>query len=87
VWRLGRRRCLSCADPEDPCEGWVQRRLVREDAFDSRRLCSSRLLWLSTLAHRCVFPLRGEATADGEPASVTDEEPARDSAGRCDPVD
>ena len=22
VWRLGRRKCLSCADPEDPCEGW-----------------------------------------------------------------
>jgi hypothetical protein len=30
---------------------------------------------------------RGKATADGEPASVTDEKPARDSAGRCGPVD
>ena len=34
-----------------------------------------------------VFPLRGKATADGEPASVTDKEPALNSAGRCDPVD
>ena len=31
--------------------------------------------------------LRGNARADGEPASMTDEKPARDSAGRCDPVD
>ena len=31
--------------------------------------------------------LRGKARADGEPASVTDEKPARDSAGRCDPVE
>ena len=38
MWRLGRRRCLSCADPEDPCEGWVQRRLVREDAIRSQAL-------------------------------------------------
>ncbi len=35
----------------------------------------------------CVIPLRGKATADGEPASVTDEEPAHDSTGRCGPVD
>jgi hypothetical protein len=31
--------------------------------------------------------LRGKARADGEPASVTDEKPARDSTGRCGPVD
>ncbi len=29
MWRLGRRMYLLCADPEDPCKGWVQRRLVR----------------------------------------------------------
>jgi hypothetical protein len=55
--------------------------------FDPRRLCSSRLLWLSAMAHRYVCPLRGKATADGEPASVTDEKPAHDSAGHFDPVD
>jgi hypothetical protein len=32
-------------------------------------------------------PARGTATADGEPASVAGEEPARYSAGRPDPVD
>ena len=31
--------------------------------------------------------LRGEATADGTPASVSDEEPAYDSAGRDSPVE
>jgi hypothetical protein len=31
--------------------------------------------------------LRGNTTADGEPANVTGETPAQDSAGRCDPVD
>ena len=65
--------------------GWAKE--TRQGRYDSRRLCSSRLLWVSTMAHRYVFPLRGKATADGEPASVTDEEPARDSVGRCDPVD
>jgi hypothetical protein len=79
--------CISCADPEDPCEGWGHSRLVREDALDPRRLCSSRLLWLSTMAHWYVFPLRGKATADGEAASVTDEEPALTSASHSDPVD
>jgi hypothetical protein len=38
VWRLGRRMCLSCADPEDPYEGWGQGRLVREDATLSQAL-------------------------------------------------
>jgi len=32
-------------------------------------------------------PARGIATADGEPASVAGEEPARGSAGLPDPVD
>jgi len=31
--------------------------------------------------------LYGKTKADGVPASVTDEKPARDSAGRCGPVD
>jgi hypothetical protein len=31
--------------------------------------------------------LRGKATAVGEPANVTDEKTARDSTGRCGPVD
>lgn len=35
----------------------------------------------------CLFALRGTATADGEPASVTDEKPARNSAGPGGPVD
>ena len=38
MWRLGHRRCFSCADPEDPCVGWVQRRLVREDVIRSQAL-------------------------------------------------
>ena len=38
MWRLGRRKCLSCADPEDPCEGWVYRLLVREDTTLSQAL-------------------------------------------------
>ena len=38
MWRLGRRTCLSYTDPEDPCEGWVQRRLVRVDATLSQAL-------------------------------------------------
>jgi hypothetical protein len=38
--------------------------------------------------HRYVCcPSCRKATADGEPASVTDEKPARDSAGHCGPVD
>ena len=39
------------------------------------------------MADPYVCCLRGKARADGEPASVTDEKPARDSAGRCGPVD
>ncbi len=39
------------------------------------------------MADRYVCCLRGKARADGEPASVTDKKPARDSAGRCGPVD
>jgi hypothetical protein len=39
------------------------------------------------MADRYVCCLHGKARADGEPASVTDEKPARDSAGRCGPVD
>jgi hypothetical protein len=31
--------------------------------------------------------LYGKAKADGVPANVTDEKPARNSAGRCGPVD
>jgi hypothetical protein len=79
--------CVSCADPEDPYEGGVKGDSSGKMRFDPRRLCSSRLLWLSTMAHWHVFPLRGKATADGEAASVTDEEPALTSASRSDPAD
>ena len=87
MWRLGRRRCLSCADPEDPCEGWVQRRLVRENAIRSQALVFLTPALALHNGSSVVCPLRGKATADGEPASVTDEESARGSAGHCDPVD
>ena len=36
MWRLGRRQYVLCADPEDPCEDWADRRLVREDATRSQ---------------------------------------------------
>ena len=39
----------------------------------------------SSLCYGCC--LCGKTRADGEPASVTDETPARDSAGRCSLVD
>jgi len=42
---------------------------------------------LSTEARHSEDPARGIATADGEPASVAGEEPARGSAGLPDPVD
>ena len=36
MWRLGRRQYILYADPEDPCEDWAHRRLVREDATRSQ---------------------------------------------------
>ena len=88
MWRLGRRLAFSCTDPEDPFEEWVQRRLVRGEATRSQALVfltPTRALQKGSSV--CVFPSRGKATADGEPASVTDEKPARISAGRSGPVD
>jgi hypothetical protein len=39
----------------------------------------------SSVCYGCC--LCSKTRADGEPASVTDEKPARDSAGRCGLVD
>jgi len=41
----------------------------------------------STKAYWDGCCLMGRAKANGELARVTDEKPARDSAGRCGPVD
>ena len=79
---------LVSDDPEDPCEEWVQWRFVRGATTQSQALV---FLTPARALHNgssvCVIPLRGKASADGEPASVTDEEPAHDSTGRCGQVD
>ena len=79
---------LCVGNNEDPCEGQGQRRLVRGDATLCKPLVSIMPPqyappWLIGI----YAALRGKARADGEPASVTDEKPARDSTGRCGPVD
>ena len=88
MWRLGRRMALVSDDPEDPCEGWVQWRLVRGKTTRSQALV---FLTPTRALHKgssvCVVLYRGKATAGGEPASVTDEEPAHDSTGQWGPVD
>lgn len=65
---------------------------VKNDSSEEKRLYLSRLCsscqpdipqWLIDI---CAA-LRGKARAAGKPASVNDEKPARDSTGRCGPVD
>lgn len=85
--RLGRHVDLICAD-RDPIEEWAQERFARNDGI--------RLLAIEPRTNLClhqarrynqIVSLRGNATTDGEPASVAGETPAHDSTGRCDPVD
>ena len=46
-------------------------------------------LYEAATAHRYLMDsaYAGNTRAAGEPASVADGKPARDSAGRCDPVE
>ena len=85
---LKSRLVLLPTDPDDPCEEWVQRRLVSGEATRSQGLVFlTPALALHYGVSVCVIPVRGKATAYKEPASVTDEKPARNSAGRGGPVD
>jgi hypothetical protein len=75
---------VSCR--KDPSETRITNNSSGENSFSPRRLCSSRFWALrSRLCFLCS--LRGKATAVEDPASVTDEVPARVSAGHDGPVD
>ena len=87
MWRLGRRLAFSCADGK-PARG-VYTKAARRGRSDSMggacvpHTGSSSPPWLIGMCDS----LRGKTTADGEPASVTDEKPARHSAGPGGPAD
>jgi hypothetical protein len=78
---------LLCVGSEDPSEGGV-----KDDSSEGTRLYEAACVHhavpvaLQWFIGMCAA-LRGKTRADGEPASVTDEKPARDSAGRYGPVD
>lgn len=77
----------QCTDDRDPHENRldaVRQRATGSDAGD-RLLTPAEELQSSSV--RSMAPYAGNATADGEPASVSGETPAHGSAGRSDPVD
>lgn len=75
---------------EDPCECGV-----KGDSSEETRLYEAAGIHHADpvtppTAHRYIYYgccLDGKTRAAGEPTSVTDETPARDSAGLCGPVD
>ena len=89
MWRLGRHKSLYCAlVAKTRTRGGVKGDSSEGDATLSKPLvfiipAQVAPQWLIGM---CAA-LRGKTRADGEPASVTDEEPALNSAGHCDPVD
>jgi len=87
VWRLGRRNLFVHVGGTDPPGKWVPGRPVSGEATLYADLIhhvgSGTPHWLIGLRAAS----RGKARADGEPASVADEVPARNSAGPCGPVD